>query len=182
MDASGLSQPINVKYSREIRLLHWLMAAIIIILLAVGLIMTGLQKSDPLRGTLYALHKSFGVTVLLLAVIRLVLRLSQGAPALPEVISKAERCLAKLGHWALYGFMFVMPLSGITMSMSYGLSVKWFGLPLPHLMGVDKVRGALAGDIHSYAAYALIGMIALHAGAVVIHYYRQRVNLLKRMI
>lgn len=170
------------KYPFSIRLLHWLIALFIIALLTVGFVMTGMDKADPLRGTLYGLHKSFGVTVLMLAVLRLSLRLKLGTPPLPAVIPALERTLAGLGHGTLYAFMFLMPISGYVMSTSYGLPVKWFGLALPRLVDVDKARGALAADIHYFAAYALIGLLAAHVGAVAFHYFRQRVNLLRRML
>ena len=169
------------KYPLPIRILHWLMALMIIGLLAVGLYMTGLSHDNPQRAQLYSLHKSFGITVLMLAVMRLGFRLKQKAPALPAAIPPTERKLGELGHWALYGFMFVMPLSGYLMSTYYGLSVKWFGAALPKIVGVNKLRGGLASDIHTYAAYALIGMLALHMGAVALHYFKERVNLLRRM-
>jgi cytochrome b561 len=177
-----LIQNTGPKYPIALRILHWLMAVMIIGLLALGLYMAELPKGDPRHDTLYNLHKSFGVTVLALAFIRLAVRMALGAPPLPEIIPVMERRMAELGHLALYGFMFLMPVSGYVMSTSYGLSVKWFGITLPRLMGIDRARGALAGDVHSYAAYALIGMILMHAGAVILHYVRQRVNLLKRMI
>ncbi len=177
-----MQQPESGKYPLVIRILHWLIALTIIALLAVGLFMTGLSKSDPLRGTLYGLHKSFGITVLMLAALRLPLRMILGAPPLPETIPAMERILAHLGHWALYVFMFLMPVSGYVMSTSYGLTVHWFGIALPKLVGVDKARGELFSDIHTYAAYALIGLIAVHVGAVILHYYRHKENLLKRMI
>ncbi len=170
------------KYPPSIRILHWLIALCIICLLIVGLYMTGLQKADPLRGTLYGLHKSFGITVLMLAALRLVLRLKLGKPPYPAAIPVSEQKMADLGHWALYGFMFAMPISGYLMSTSFGLPVKWFGLTLPKLVGIDKARGALSADFHQYAAYTLIAVLVIHVSAVALHYFKHRTNLLKRMI
>jgi cytochrome b561 len=170
------------KYSLAIRILHWLMALMILGLLTVGLIMTGVPRGTPLHNTLYSLHKSFGLTVLALVFLRLSLRFMSDAPPLPETIPAIERLMAKLGHIALYGFMFLMPVSGYIMSASYGLPVRWFGITIPRLVSIDKARGALAGDVHHFAAYALIAMLVMHVGAVILHWFRQRVNLLKRMI
>jgi cytochrome b561 len=173
---------VRNKYPLIIRILHWLMALLIIGLLIVGLIMTGMDKDDPNRSLLFALHKSFGLTVLMLAALRLVLKLLLGGPPLPMAIPFFERLLATLGHWALYAFMFAMPISGYVLSTSFGLPVKWFGIPMPKLVGIDKTRGELAGDFHEFAAYALIMLLLIHVGAVAIHYFKERVNLLKRMI
>lgn len=169
------------KYPLIMRGLHWLIALMIIGLLVLGLYMAALPHDAPNRNDLYLLHKSVGVTVLGLAFIRLICRLTLEHPALPDSIPKLQRVLAELGHWALYGFMFLMPVSGYVMSTSYGLTVKWFGITLPKLIGINKDRGMLAADIHKFAAYALIAMLVAHVGAVVLHYLQHRVNLLKRM-
>ncbi len=170
------------KYPLTIRLLHWLMALLIIGLLIVGFVMSSLPNGDPMHGTLVSLHKSFGITVLALALVRLVLRLTLALPPLPESIPRRERLLAHLGHWRSYGFMVAMPLSGYLMSASYGLPVKCLGILVPRAVSIDKARGEQAWDIHSYGAYALVIMLLLHVGAVLLHYLRERVNLLKRML
>src|SRR5262249_37078940 len=127
-------------------------------------------------------HKSFGLTVLALAVLRFILRLKLGAPPLPESIPAHERALAHMSHWLFYVFMIGIPLSGYVMTASFGTPLKWFGLPVPHLIGIDRDRGHLFADIHAYAAYTLIGLITIHVLAVVLHYVKHRTNLLKRMI
>jgi len=169
------------KYPLSLRILHWLIAALILALLAVGLVMTHLDKDDPSRPTLFGLHKSFGVTLLLLAALRLYLRLRLIIPPLPEIIPAFERAMAGLSHWLLYGFMFAMPLSGYLMTNFFGRPVQWFGLTLPKLVAVDKDRGEWAWQFHWIAAYLLIGLITLHASAALWHFLRQRVNLLERM-
>lgn len=171
-----------MKYPLSLRLLHWLMALLILTLLALGLYMTGLERGDPHRADWYSLHKSLGVTVLALACLRVGVRLFSFIPPLPPEIPRAEAWLAHLGHLALYGFMFLLPLSGYIMSNSFGLSVHWFGVTLPRIVSPDRPRGTLASDIHTYGAYALMGMIALHVLAVLLHWRRQRINLLSRML
>jgi cytochrome b561 len=169
------------KYPLSMRVLHWLIAVMIIGMLAAGLIMEDLSHDNPARGLVYSLHKSFGITILALVLIRIAVRLRGPVPTLPQAIPARERILAHAGHWALYGFMLAMPLSGYLMSTFYGRPVLWFGVPLPRLVGVRPDDGALARNFHSYAAYALIAMLVVHIGAVILHYVRQRVNLLTRM-
>jgi cytochrome b561 len=170
------------KYAVIIRVLHWPTAAVIISLLVAGFIMVDVPKAEPMHHTLYSLHKSFGITIMILAALRLGLKLKFGAPLLPEAIPALHRRFAHLGHWALYGFMFLMPASGYVMSVSNGQPINWFGSVLPRLLNEDKARGAMAGDIHAYAAYILIGMLVLHTGAVFWHYLFEKVNLLRRMM
>ncbi len=122
------------------------------------------------------------MTVLGLVIVRIMVRIASPAPPLPEAIPKTERVLAHLGHLALYGFMLAMPVSGYLLSTFYGLPVKWFGITLPRLVGVNRQDGTLAADFHAYAAYALMGVLTLHIGAVLLHWLKQRVNLLSRML
>ena len=177
-----MSDTLADTYPLAMRILHWLIALLIIGLLAVGFIMTSLDRDSQWHGTLYHLHKSFGVTVLALAVVRLALRLTLPVPPLPSVIPAVERFLAHAGHWALYLFMFLMPVSGWIMSNSFGQPATWFGFSLPRIVTTDRVRGALASDIHYYGAWTLILLLAGHISAVLFHYLRQRVNLLRRML
>lgn len=170
------------KYPLGIRILHWLMALIIIGLLCVGLYMTGMSKDDPLRGTLYMLHKSFGVIILVLFFVRLLWRLGAGVPALPDVIPAAERNAAHLGHYALYLFMIGMPLSGFIMSQAGSYPVVFFGITLPRLMEKNPPIGKLMDTIHDYGAYTLIALLCLHVAGVVFHRVKERVNLLQRMV
>jgi cytochrome b561 len=169
------------KYALSIRILHWLMAAAIAGLLVAGFIMIDVPKTEPMHHTLYSVHKSIGITIVILALLRLGLKLRFEAPPLPEAIRAAHRRLAHIGHWGLYGFLFLMPVSGYVMSVSNDQPVKWLGIALPRLLSEDKTRGAMAGNIHTYAAYVLIGMLALHAAAVIWHYFFEKVNLLRRM-
>ena len=164
------------KYPLSLRILHWLIALIIISLIAVGLIMADLPKDDPNRNLLFMLHKSFGVTVLGFAFLRLFIRLRYSVPPLPQVIPAIKRLMANMGHYALYGFMFAMPISGYVMTNSYGRSVPWFGLTMPKLWDIDLARGNVSKLFHEYAAYYLIGLITLHVGAVVLHFVKHRIK------
>ncbi|HEU5048651.1 MAG TPA: cytochrome b [Rickettsiales bacterium] len=169
------------KYHLSIRITHWLMALLVISLLIIGLIVADLPKGHEWHDPLMSLHKSFGVTAFILCIIRIGLRLKFGAPALPEVIAPLERQLAKLGHFALYGFMLAMPITGYLMSTWFGFPVKLFGLELPKLVGVDRGLSKLMQETHENLGLILIGVIALHVLAVAKHRIKDRVNLLQRM-
>lgn len=174
-------ETVAEKYPLALRILHWLMAFLIISLLVMGLLMTGIPRTDPLHTQLYDLHKSLGFTVLMLAAIRLAIRLRKPVPPLPGAIVAIERLMAHLGHMGLYFFMFAMPLSGLVMTNSFGFTVHWFGIPLPRIVGVDKDRGHLAADLHQWMAYALILLISLHVLGALKHYVKERINLFKRI-
>lgn len=171
-----------MKYPLSIRILHWLMALLIIGLLCLGLYMEGLPKEDPMRMTLYGLHKSFGVTVFILFLLRWFLRARLGVPPLPDAITAFEKLSAKLGHYALYVFMAAMPLSGYLMSSFGGHPVKLFGLELPNVVEKNPDLSKFFREFHEYAAYTLSAVLSLHVFAVIYHRVKERVNLLSRML
>ena len=128
--------------------LHWLTAVLILGLAAVGLLMTELPTS-PMKMQVYALHKSFGLTVLALTVLRLSWRLLAGSPeALPG--GKLQSLAAKSVHGMLYVLLFAMPLSGWLYNSASGFPLRWFGMPLP-----------LATSHNGVAALLLLAVINL---------------------
>lgn len=169
------------KYALEIRVLHWLMAVALLGMLIVGFVVSGIPKSEPARHFYLGLHKSFGITLFALAAVRLMSRLFAAAPSLPDAIPSMQRAIAQTAHFALYGLMLLMPISGYVMSISMGQPVRWFGLAVPRLLAEDHARGLVAGGIHAVAAYALVALLTLHVGAVAWHYFSDRVNLLRRI-
>lgn len=157
----------SAKYHIAIRIMHWLMAILILGMIGIGWYMADLPKENPLKGELVSLHKSCGALLLILFFVRLAMRIVKKAPALPETIPPIERNLANLGHKLLYLFMLIVPLSGYAMSNLYGYAVKMFGIPMPILFSENKDLGKLAREAHELVPYILLGIIALHfAGAI----------------
>ena len=155
------------KYSPSMRLLHWLMALIIIGLTVLGIYMTGLDKT-PFKFQLYGLHKSFGFIALLLIALRIIIRSRSRVPALPAALTAVERKLAHAGHHALYLLMVIMPVSGYVMSSAHPeRHGAWlFGYRLPDLPASEFWSG-LMHQTHSIAGYVLVVVLVLHiAGAV----------------
>lgn len=160
--------------------LHWLTAILILGLAVVGLIMTELPTS-PLKMQIYALHKSFGLTVLGLTAIRLAWRLISPAPdTFPT--SKAQSVAAKTVHALMYALLFAIPLSGWLYNSASGFPLRWFGMPMPKLFtGFNPAIKELAHFLHENLFYALALLLLLHAGAALWHHYIKRDNLLNRM-
>src|SRR5689334_24520793 len=126
-----------MKYPLVMRVLHWLIALLIVGQIAMGLIMTRLDDAVPAKyQQLYPLHKSFGLLALLLIAIRLVVRFRHVLPALPNGLAVWEKYGAKIGHAALYVLMFAVPVFGYCMSSTYTQSdgVNFFGAMLPELL------------------------------------------------
>ncbi len=161
---------------------HWGMALGIIGMLAVGLYMDGLELS-PDKLKLYDLHKSIGSILLGLVILRITWKLITPSVMLPDTLDAFQKLAAKAGHAALYGFMFLMPITGWMMSSAYGFPVSVFGwFTLPDLVGKDKELAHLLEEIHETGALVLMALIALHVLAALLHHFRYKDNVLKRML
>ena len=170
------------KYSLSLRLLHWLVAIIIIEVISIGLVMEYVPRENPIRNILFDLHKSFGVVVFFLFFVRFIVRITSKVPPLPSVISKTEQTLAHIGHYVLYIFMLIMPVSGYAMSNSFGYPVKLFGLQLPMLFEKNEALAHKLASFHENAGFVLIALILLHITGLIVHYKKHAVNLIQRML
>ena len=174
------------RYTVVAVVLHWLIALAILTMLASGLTMAYGDLQGPFKFQLYQWHKSLGVIVLWLVLIRLAWRLTHKPPALPAAIPHWEQVGAHIGHWLIYAAILVMPLSGwlLVSSSSTGLPTIVFNLfQWPHIPGVagNRIVHDLAAQTHGWTAWTLIALLGGHVLAVVVHYYKEHVNLLARM-
>lgn len=172
----------NQHYTKTAIFLHWLVGLGIIGTLAMGLYMEGLPLS-PSKLQLYSWHKWAGMSLLVLAIVRLAWRLSHPAPDLPETMGPISRLAAHAGHWVLYVLMIAIPLSGWLMSSAQGFPVVWFGvLPLPDLVAKNAELGAVLKDTHMLLNYTLIAVLIGHIGAALQHHFIKKDNVLIRML
>ena len=163
--------------------LHWLIALLILALGIVGLLMGELPKT-PKYFWVYTAHKSIGITVLVLVVLRLLWRLYAGAPRpVPGTPGWQER-IASATHWLLYVMMFAIPLSGWLYDSASGLRpFKLFGLlEMPKLVAPDERAAQLSHALHEWGFWALILVVLAHAGAALYHHLQQRDATLVRML
>jgi cytochrome b561 len=173
---------MSAHYTRTAISLHWLIALLIFIAFPLGIYMHDLPLSpDKLR--LYSYHKWIGVTVFLLAVIRIYWRASHQPPALPDSMPGWEKFAAHATHYALYALIIVIPLSGWLMSSAKGFQTVWFGvLPLPDLVDKNKELGDLLQQAHMLLNFALFGLLLGHVGAALKHHFIQHDDILARMV
>ena len=171
-----------VRYTAPARLLHWLMAALLIGLLALGFYMSDLPLS-PEKLQFYSWHKWAGVTAFLLVLVRLAWRVTHIPPALPASMPKLMQFAAHAGHLLLYVLMIAIPLSGWLMSSAKGFQTVWFGvLPIPDLIGKDKATGDLLQQVHMILNLILVLTLAGHIGAALKHHFIDKDDILKRML
>lgn len=164
------------------RNLHWLMAVLILAQLVLGSVAEEMRVS-PTKFELFVWHKSIGISLLLLVVLRLAWRLGNTLPAEPPGIAPWESRLAKLGHAALYLLMFAVPLSGWWISDTSQIPFRWFWMvPLPDLLPADKDMSELAEDVHEALTRALMVVVAVHVLAALRHHFLLRNATLRRML
>ena len=169
--------------------LHWLIAVIIIGMLAVGKFMTSLDESDSLRFELTQWHKSFGVVVLMLILLRVVWRITHRPPPLPGHLKSWEVLAAGLTHVFLYALMLMIPVSGWIMVSASPLelpTVIFDSIHWPHLPPFDSITNKeqvteIFADIHDIAATLLILLLLAHIGAALRHRFQLRDGVMERM-
>lgn len=160
---------------------HWL-----IVLLLIGQGILGLTMGDfprETRGELIGLHKSIGITILLLAVARLLWNLFGGRPAAAPGVTQLQHRLAKLGHLVLYALLFAVPITGWLLTAYGGRDASWFGLfDLPRIVGENNDLHEMFEERHEQLFWVLVLVAAGHAGAAIYHHVFQRDATLARML
>ncbi|MGM0422736.1 MAG: cytochrome b, partial [Pseudomonadota bacterium] len=159
-------------YGSLAKLFHWTIALLIIGMLGVGFYMHGLDPT-PFKFKIYTWHKSIGLLVLALVVLRLVWRLINPSPALLKAQMKTwEIKLAHLTHFLLYLCLFLMPLSGWLMaSADSNPDPTIYGFAMPQLIDADKRLAGWFFQIHFITAWTLIGLIVLHVAGAFKHHF-----------
>ncbi|KLI98862.1 cytochrome b [Luteimonas sp. FCS-9] len=164
------------------QLLHW---AVVLLILATGLIglLMGDMRASPAKVQVYALHKSLGLTILALAILRLGWRLFAGAPPPVPGTPRWQDRIAALTHWLLYALLLAIPLSGWTFNSAAGYPLQWFGLfNLPALVARSQELRNAAGQAHEVLFWALVGLALLHVAAALYHHVFLRDATLTRML
>jgi cytochrome b561 len=170
--------------------LHWLIGIGIFALLAIGLIMIHADITLATKFQLFQLHKSIGITVLFLAVLRLGWRLFHVPPPLPETMPALEKKAAAGAHHLLYLAMIGLPVTGWAVvsvaplnipTVLYGL-VHWPHIPFLANMHDKASVSAVVTAVHTYGAWALIVVVILHVAAALRHHFLIRDDVLWRML
>lgn len=172
----------DTKYGVVAKGLHWILALMIIGVWSLGVYMVELTNDAPNRSTFYMLHKSMGMCILMLVVIRLAWRLYNIRPRDPQ-ISKTLIMLSHLVHYALYAFMFIQPLTGWAMSSAYGYDPTFFGLfQFPALVAKDLAMAKIYAEAHEISAWILCALFVMHVGGALYHLLIVKDDTVKRML
>ncbi len=176
-----MQTPTSPRYDGVAILLHWLVALIIIGNFALGVYMHELPLT-PWKLKLYSWHKWAGVSVFLLAAVRILWRATHRPPALPDSMPDWQKAVAHGGHHLLYLLMFAVPVTGWLMSSALGVQTVYFGvLPIPDLLGKNKELGDTLKVVHEVANVTMAAIVLGHALAALKHHYKDHDGILSRM-
>ena len=172
-------------YGAFAKFLHWGMALMVIVLIAVGTYMTGLDKADPSKMEIMGLHKSFGVIFMQFAILRVIWSRINNSPKLPDVLTTWEKLLSTTITGSLYLLMLAIPFSGYAMTNLFGYPVSLFGLvDLPVLFGKNPDMGLLAKQAHVVLVYTLMVALFAHIAGALKHRFldKPEADVLPRML
>ena len=163
------------------RLLHWLMALLVIAMLFIG---AGMVASVSERHEwLIHLHKPLGVAILLLVIVRLFVRFSTRQPSLPADLPGWQVLAAKASHGLLYALMLILPVLGWAMISAAGDPVTLgIGVQLPAIVPANATLFAFLRKAHGYLAYLLFLTVLLHLAAALFHGWVRRDGVLQSML
>ncbi len=182
----------RTRYGNVAIALHWLIALAVITNVVLGLDFSDLPDSDPSKFALAQLHKSIGLTVLVLSLMRVAWRLVNPVPPLPQSIPPMLRFTARSVQFLLYVLIVIIPLSGwaLVSSSPLGLPTLYFGwFPWPHIPFLADlprtVKKPLAHEfhtIHVFLAWSAIVLVPLHIAGALYHQFIRRDDVLLRML
>lgn len=167
----------------SLKLLHWGMAILILTMIGLGWVMTKWRPSIQTAFFLYQVHKSIGVTIFTLVIVRIAMRLRYGALSLPTDMPVFERYLTHVVQTLLYGTMLAMPLTGWLIGSAAGFPTKPFGLfTLPDLISRNPALVETFRAAHEILSFVLVGALVLHVAGAIKHHFWNHDNVLARML
>lgn len=172
----------RTSYSPISKALHWIIAFAVLVMLTVGFSLDNIP--EQFSSTAYMLHRSTGLTILMLMIFRFIWVHASGKPALPSTVRTWERILSRFVEYGFYVLLIIMPLSGWIMSVAEERVPSYFGffkVPFPGV-GPNKSLGEFMAQSHGVIALILIAFITLHVAGALKHHFIDKDKVLKTML
>lgn len=172
-----------VRYRSIVVWIHWITAAVVVAQVVVGFLFHRVyQQGTPERIEMFAWHKTIGATILVLALVRLAVRLMNPPPPYPSDFPKWERFLAVWTHRLFYFFLIALPLTGLAAVSGRaedGTVPLLFGLALPAIPGIPAENEF--GEVHEIMVWITLALVVLHVSAALYNQFGSRTNVADRM-
>jgi cytochrome b561 len=163
--------------------LHWLVAGLAVIVVALGWAIPGAPRETGSRELLLLLHRSCGLLIIATILFRACWRLFHSPPPLPRSLARIEILAAHSNHLLLYTFFVLQPLSGYVNAAAAGHSVRFFGiLTIPPLLAEDPRLSQIANALHLAGQFAIYALVGMHVAAALMHGLIRRDGVLDRML
>jgi cytochrome b561 len=171
------------RYDPVARAVHWLVAAFAVIVVALGWASVSAPHNTPARDSLLLLHRSAGVIIFALMLMRLLWRWRRSPPPLPPALGRLESGLAHLTHLGLFLIFIIMPLAGYVNAAAAGHAVSLFGLAaIPPFLPINQRLSQIAITIHLVGQYLVYLLVSLHVLGALYHGIFKRDGVLERML
>jgi cytochrome b561 len=170
------------RYTATARAFHWITALLIFAIVPIGWVFAEFKKPPGGVAIWASLHKSLGLIVLVLVIVRIAWRAANPPPPLPIRMADWEKIASIISHWLLYAVILLMPISGYVMSSGGDHPISFLGLfDVPKLAVGHEVTNA-AGAVHLLGQFAVYALVLLHIWATVWHLVVRRDGILDRML
>jgi len=170
-------------FGSVVKFFHWTIALLFLFQFGIAIVMTELGEEDAYREVFFMLHKSVGVTILLLALFRIIWKKMTPLPDWPETMTDIDKKLFSFTEWGLYLIMFLMPLSGYVMTMAEGEGFKFFGLfGMSDLVGKSEVLEEIGMYLHKITGFLIVGLVGSHITLVLRQHFSFKDDFLSRML
>jgi cytochrome b561 len=182
MGSPGRATTSPGRYGGIARTLHWLMAVLIIVTIAIMELHGYAARGSALRAGISSAHYQIGVAVFFLVWLRLLRRIRDTAPPITPAPPAWQQAISHVVAWLFYALMVVLPLLGVTSVQANGRPVPFLGMTLPPFIAADRDLGHKLEDVHVWLGNVMIGLIALHVLAVLYHRFVLHDDALARML
>ena len=173
---------VKAGYTSTAKILHWLIVTLLVAQFVFAWTMPHIGRNTPVT-TLISLHFTFGIVILLVAIVRLAWRATHAEPPLLDGIPPWQVQSARAIHWLLYALLLVLPIRGWINASWRGMPIVMFGMELPKLVATRAPGWRWTGDVHTLLAYyVMLTLIALHTASALYHYFIRRDGVLQRML
>ena len=179
----NLTTTSSGRYTLTAQALHWVTAALMFTVLPIAWVMVNMPKSAQYRGLLFTLHKSVGLTIIVLVAVRIAWRAKHPAPRLEAGLARWEKAAASGSHWILYAVLLGMPISGYLLDSAGGYSISYFGLFSVPLLPKSPALSSAATWVHvAVGQWLVYALIFLHVAASIWHISVRRDGVFDRML